>query len=800
MEEAGMDDVALVGGKNASLGEMLRELSQNGIRVPTGFVVTAEAYRYFIREANLENFIRESLDGILHGDLRQLESVSLEIRSRIRSAELPAQLEAEIRAGYRAMEEKYGRSIDVAVRSSATAEDLPDASFAGEHDTYLGIREELHLLRAIKACFASLFTARAINYRIDKGFDHLSVALSIGIQKMVRTDTGASGVAFTIDTETGFRDVIMINGAWGLGETVVQGRVVPDEFLVAKRMIGKAPNPIIAKRLGGKHEKMVYAKKGSVKPTEIVRTSTKERNSFVLSDKQVMQLATWAKTIEEHYAKKRGTDSPMDIEWGLDGKTRELFILQARPETVQVSKDRSKVKSYIRREEGVVLAKGLSVGNKIVSGVARVIANTEDMEELKPGEILVTEMTDPDWEPIMKKAGAIVTDKGGRTSHAAIVSRELGLTAVVGAETVTKSIKTGQIVTVDTTSAEGYVFKGALRFDVQEHTIAKVPKTKTKMTMNLATPDTAFEKSFLPNDGVGLAREEFIIAASVGVHPLALLHYEELEPRMQRKIDEKTRGWSDRKAYYIDNLAFGIAKIAAAFYPKPVIVRFSDFKSNEYRSLLGGDAFEPHEENPMLGWRGASRYYDPKFRQAFALECYAMTKVRTEMGLDNVIPMVPFCRTLEEGNRVLAAMAESGLQPRLTARSAAEKKRATKVIVMCEIPSNAILADEFLDIFDGMSIGSNDLTQLTLGLDRDSGIVNRVADENDPAVKKLIALVIGVCTRRKKYVGICGQGPSDHPAFAKFLVEEGIESMSLNPDSIIKTTFAVAKVEKRLRR
>ena len=800
MEQSGMNDVALVGGKNASLGEMLQALSSKGIRVPTGFIVTAEAYRFFIREAGLGDFIRTSLSGLSHGDLRSLESVSAEVRARIKSAPMPETLESEIVEAYRLMQKKYGQNTDVAIRSSATAEDLPDASFAGEHDTYLGVRGTEDVVRSVKSCFASLFTARAINYRIDKHFDHFSVALSVAIQRMVATHSGASGVMFTIDTETGFQDLIVINGAWGLGETVVQGRVVPDEFLVAKKMLGTARNPVISKRLGGKHEKMVYAKRGSTRPTEIVRTSSKERNNFVLNDKQILVLAKWAKSIEEHYKKKRGTASPMDIEWGLDGKTNELFILQARPETVQVAKDRSRIKEYIALEKGEVLAKGLSVGNKIVSGVARVIASVQDMEELKPGEILITEMTDPDWEPIMKKAGAIVTDKGGRTSHAAIVSRELGLTAVVGAETVTKHIKTGQEITVDTTSAEGYVYKGALKFEVREHTIAKIPTTRTKMTMNLATPDTAFEKSFLPNSGVGLAREEFIIAASVGVHPLALLHYDELDERMQRKVDVKTRGWNDREAYYVDNLAYGIAKIGAAFHPKQVIVRFSDFKSNEYRSLLGGELYEPHEENPMLGWRGASRYYDPKFKRAFALECKALRKVREEMGLTNVIPMVPFCRTVEEGRKTLQAMAEAGLYPRMMAKTAKQKKTATPVIVMCEIPSNAILADEFLDIFDGMSIGSNDLTQLTLGLDRDSGIVNRVADENDPAVKKLIADVIKVCTRRKKYVGICGQAPSDHVHFAKFLVEQGIESMSLNPDSIIKTTIAVAKFEKNMKK
>ena len=616
---------------------------------------------------------------------------------------------------------------------------------------------------------------------------------------MVRADLGSSGVIFTIDTETGFEDVILITSSYGLGEMVVQGKVVPDEFLIAKKMIGKASLPLIGRRLGSKTSKMIYAPQGNGKPVKIVKTPLSDSRRFSLTNKEIMVLAKWAKTIEEHYSKKRGKPTPMDIEWGLDGRTHELFILQARPETVQVSKDRSKIREYIRRDNGTIIGKGLSVGSKIVVGKARVIDSVRDMEKLEKGEILVTKMTDPDWEPVMKKAAAIVTDKGGRTSHAAIVSRELGLTAIVGAETVTKRIKTGQIITVDTTASEGVIFKGALRFDVRESDVRKIPKTKTKITMNLATPDTAFEKSFLPNEGVGLAREEFIIASSVGVHPLALIHYKKLEKGLRKKIDERVRGWSDKKAFYVDNLAYGIAKIATAFYPKQVIVRFSDFKSNEYRSLLGGENFEPHEENPMLGWRGASRYYDPKFKEAFMLECMALRKVREEMGLTNVIPMVPFCRTIEEGEKVLATMAEAGLHPNLLSGKTHASQRIP-VIVMCEIPSNAILADDFLDIFDGMSIGSNDLTQLTLGLDRDSGIVNRVADENDPAVKKFIADVIKVCRRRRKYVGICGQAPSDHPEFAKFLVEQGIESMSLNPDSVIKTTIAVAKVEKKLHR
>ncbi|MBI4093910.1 phosphoenolpyruvate synthase [Candidatus Kaiserbacteria bacterium] len=799
MDSAGINDVALVGGKNASLGEMLRELGHKGIRVPSGFIVTAEAYWLFLREAGLEKFIKAQLRKLRKGDAKHFEEVGAIIRKKITSAPLPLSLLREIARAYREMEEKYGANIDVAVRSSATAEDMPDASFAGEHDTYLGVRGEKEIVKAIRACFASLFTGRAISYRIDKGYDKHDVALSVGVQRMVRSDLGASGVIFTLDTESGFPDVILVTSSYGLGEMIVQGKVVPDEFLVAKKMIGKAPLPIIGRRLGSKQTKLVYAPRGSGKPVRVAKTPEQDRRRFSLTDREIMVLARWAKVIEEHYTKKRKTPSPMDVEWGLDGKTNELFILQARPETVQVGKDRNKIREYMRREEGTMLARGLSVGSKIVTGRARVIRSVADIGELKQGEILVTEMTDPDWEPVMKKAAAILTDKGGRTSHAAIVSRELGLTAVVGAENATKRVKTGQVITVDTTSADGKIFKGALRFDVRESDIRKIPDTRTKISMNLATPDTAFEKSFLPHEGVGLAREEFIIASSVGVHPLALIHYDKLDKALQRRIDEKTRGWADRRRFYVDNLAYGIAKIATAFYPKQVIVRFSDFKSNEYRSLLGGDHFEPHEENPMLGWRGASRYYDPKFKEAFELECRALRRVREEMGLTNAIPMVPFCRTVEEGRKVLATMAEAGLHPNLLPGRARSGLK-TPVIVMCEIPSNVILADEFLDIFDGMSIGSNDLTQLTLGLDRDSGIVSRVADENDRAVKKFIAEVIRVCRRRKKYVGICGQAPSDHPEFAKFLVEQGIESMSLNPDSIIKTKIMVAHVEKRLGR
>ena len=800
MDTVGLADVARVGGKNASLGEMLRELGKYGIRVPSGIIVTTLGYRHFIASNTLEGRIKEKLKKWKHGDIRSLESVSEEIRRLLRDAPLPKDLEQEIIAGYEGMEAQYGRGIDVAIRSSATAEDLAGASFAGGYETYIGIRGKKDVISATRACFASLFTARAISYRRDRGFDHFSIALSVAIQRMVRTDRGASGVMFTIDTETGFPGVLLINAAYGLGEMVVQGQVIPDEYLVAKEMIGKTPLPIIGKSLGAKSSKMIYATgRTGIKPVKIIKTTEQERARFVLTNAQILKLAAWGKTIEAHYSKKRGIPTPMDIEWGLDGATGELFILQARPETVQADKDLNTITEYILRETGPLLAKGFSVGNKIVTGKARVIGSAHEMEQLQPGEVLVTEMTDPDWEPIMKKAVAIVTDKGGRTSHAAIVSRELGLSAVVGAEPVTRRIKTGQMVTVDTTGSEGKIYAGKLAFDVRVHNIKAIPTIRTKIMMNIATPDTAFEKSFLPNSGVGLAREEFIIAAAVGVHPLALLHYKEVPAPLQKKIDTLTRGWNDRSEYYVEKLAYGIGKIATAFFPKQVIVRFSDFKSNEYRSLLGGELFEPHEENPMLGWRGASRYYDPKFRDAFLLECQAISKVREDMGLVNVMPMVPFCRTLEEGRKVLATMKKAGLCPRLLARGK-ERKTATPVIMMCEIPSNAVLAEEFLEIFDGMSIGSNDLTQLTLGLDRDSGIVNHVADENDPAVKKLIASVIAVCTKKKKYIGICGQGPSDHPAFAEFLVRCGIESMSLNPDTVIKTILAVAKIEEQMKK
>lgn len=785
MEEVGIADVGEVGGKNASLGEMIRELAPKGVKIPSGFIVTAAAYRHFLKETGVDKFIAKTLEGLDTHNLDDLAKRGESIRKAIEKAEMPADLQHEIFKGYEEMEKKYGNNCDVACRSSATAEDLPGASFAGEHETYLGVRGKEHVVLAVKWAMASLFNDRAISYRHDKGFDHFAVALSVGVEKMVRSDKGCSGVMFTLDTESGFKDIVVINGSWGLGEMIVQGEVTPDEFIVFKKTLNTAPDALISKKLGVKNRKMTYGASTGLKATKIIACSAKEKESFVITDDEARSLAKWGVTIEEHYtARNKGKWTPMDMEWAKDGETGELYIVQARPETIHASRDYNKLKEYVRKEEAVPITKGASVGSKIAAGAAHVILDVKGIHEFKASEVLVTDMTDPDWEPIMKIASAIVTDKGGRTSHAAIVSRELGIPAVVGCENATKKIKTGQTITVDTSGSEGLIFDGALKFEVVEHDVAAIPKPKTHIMVNIATPETAWEKSFLPNSGVGLAREEFIIAGSIGIHPLSLLNFDKLYDKIKKKISKKTVGWNDRVQFYVDNLAYGIAKIGAAFHPNPVIVRFSDFKTNEYRTLLGGEAYEPEEENPMIGWRGASRYYDPKFAEAFKLECRAMKKVRDDMGLNNVIPMVPFCRTPEEGRKTREIMKQCGLD--------------CKTYVMCEIPSNVLLADEFLEIFDGMSIGSNDLTQLVLGLDRDSGIVSHVANELNPAVKKMVKEIIGICRAKNKYIGICGQAPSDHPDFARFIVEAGIESMSLNPDTVIKTTIAVAEEEKRL--
>lgn len=795
-EEVGIKDVGLVGGKNASLGEMIQELGKKGIRVPTGFVVTAYAYRYFLEETGLKKFIRETLTGLNTHNLKDLASRAEKVRNEIKKTEMPDALQKEIIEEYRAFSKRYSKgklsAVDVAVRSSATAEDLPGASFAGEHDTYLNIKGDAKVIEAVRAAMASLFTDRAISYRVDRGFDHFKIALSVGVQKMVRSDKGCSGVMFSIDTESGFKDTVLINGAWGLGELIVQGEVTPDEFLVFKSTFGKAKNPVISRKLGVKNRKFVYASgKSGIRNIKLEKTNEKEFASFVLSDREVLILAKWGMQIEEHYSKKRKEWTPMDMEWAKDGITGELFIVQARPETIHAGRDYSKIKEYVRPEGGKIITKGASVGNKIATGCARIILDAKNIHNFKKGEVLVTDMTDPDWEPIMKIASGIVTNKGGRTSHAAIVSRELGIPCVVGTENATKKIKTGDMVTVDVSGAEGLVLAGALPFKVVEHDTKKLKRPKTHIMMNIATPDTAFEKSFLPNDGVGLAREEFIIASEIGMHPMALIEFNTLkktEPKIAQEIERRTKGYEKKTDFYIEKLAYGIAKIGAAFYPKPVIVRFSDFKTNEYRTLLGGDLYEPKEENPMIGWRGASRYYNPAFARAFALECQAIKKVREEMGLQNVIVMIPFCRTVEEGKKVLAIMKNAGLDR--------AKDKTLKVYVMCEIPSNVIRAEDFLKVFDGMSIGSNDLTQLTLGIDRDgNAMIRGIANETHDAVKDLISSVIGVAKKKKKYIGICGQGPSDIPEFAEFLVREGIESMSLNPDTIVKTTERIVKVE-----
>ncbi|HEX8993736.1 MAG TPA: phosphoenolpyruvate synthase [Candidatus Paceibacterota bacterium] len=795
MNEVGMDNVAQVGGKNASLGEMLRSVGPQGVKVPSGFIVTAAAYDYFFEKTGLDAFVVETLKDLDTKNLHDLARRGEKVRSAIRKAKMPKELAAEIADGYAKMENIYGKNTDVACRSSATAEDLPGASFAGEHETYLGIRGAADVCEAVQWAFASLFTDRAISYRADKGFDKMHISLSVGVQKMVRSDTGVSGVMFTVDTETGFRNAIVINSVYGLGEMIVQGHVTPDEYIVFKPALETSQKPIIHKKLGVKNKKMIYGSSLSgIKRTKVVPVEKGAEHLFALTDEEVLTLARWAMAIEKHYSDRAGKWTPMDMEWAKDGESGELYIVQARPETVQAGRDFSKLREYVSLSHGKELLRGISVGRSIAAGNTRLISDPKHIDQFKHGEILVTSMTDPDWEPIMKMASAIVTDKGGRTSHAAIVSRELGIPAIVGSAVATKVLKTGQMVTVDTSGSEGTVFEGESKFEVREHDIAKLPHTNTKIMVNIASPNIAFEQAFLPVTGVGLAREEFIIATHIGMHPMALLEFDKQSREVKEKIRTRMRGWEDPVKFYVDNLAYGIATIGAAFYPQPVVVRFSDFKTNEYRTLLGGEAYEPSEENPMIGWRGASRYYDPKFKAAFGLECDAMKKVRDEMGLTNVIPMIPFCRTIDEAKQTLAIMREHGLPTLSNAREGEEK---VPVYLMCEIPANVILADKFLDLVDGYSIGSNDLTQLTLGLDRDSGIVAHVGNENNDAVRSLIATVIKTCRARGKHLGICGQGPSDLPDFAEFLVKEGIESMSLNPDAVIPTLLRVADIEQK---
>lgn len=796
-EEVGRNDVALVGGKNASLGEMIRNLSSEGVNVPSGFAITAEAYKYLIKEAGIGSEIRDILEGLDTHDMEDLSRRGSKIRSIIRNARCPPDLEDEIRAAYREMESRYGKNVDVAVRSSATAEDLPTASFAGQQETYLNVRGENELIEKVMECFASLFTDRAISYRVDKGFDHFSVYLSVGVQKMVRSDLACAGVMFSIDTESGFRDAVYITGAYGLGENVVQGIVNPDQFYVFKPTLKKGYRPLVEKKLGTKRKKLIYRKNRAGTKQKLVRPE--EQKKFVLSDDEVLTLARWACIIEEHYG------MPMDIEWAKDGLTKELFVVQARPETVHSQRNVAQLETYVLEEDRnalkeKLLVEGEAVGTKIGQGEVNVIENARDIHKFEPGQILVTEMTDPDWEPIMKIAGAIVTDRGGRTCHAAIISRELGIPCVIGTVHGTKVLRNVKEVTVDCSDGVGRVYEGRLKYRRDRVPLDQLPRTRTKIMMNIGVPGNAFVQGQIPNDGVGLAREEFIINSYIGIHPLALIDYEELKEkakgdrkiaRVIRAIDARSASYDDKAQFFIDNLAMGIGKIAAGFYPNDVIVRLSDFKTNEYANLIGGYLYEPEESNPMLGWRGASRYYDERFKPAFGLECKAIKKVRDEMGLTNVKVMVPFCRTPEEGRKVIEVMEEFGLK---------QGENGLEVYVMCEIPSNVILADEFADVFDGFSIGSNDLTQLTLGLDRDSDLVAHIFDERNEAVKRLVKYVIDVAHRHepRRKIGICGQAPSDFPEFAEFLVECGIDSMSLNPDVVISTRLNVAKTEKRL--
>ena len=780
-------DVPQVGGKNASLGEMLRELTPKGIRIPDGFAVTAQAYRAFLHYNELEGQISDLLKGLNTHDVNDLLHRTEQIRSLILAGDFPPDMRQEVLTSYQKLSQEYGMSFaDVAVRSSATAEDLPTASFAGQQESFLNVRGEAMLLESVKKCFASLFTPRATSYRVDMGFGHFDVALSVGVQKMVRSDLASSGVIFTLDTESGFRDVVFVTSVYGLGENIVQGRVVPDEFYVFKPTLKLGYRPLIGKRLGSKELRMVYDESGS-KLVKNLAVPPDERTHFSVSDEDVLTLARWAMLIEEHYTAKRGADTPMDVEWAKDGRTGELYIVQARPETVHSQHKMTTIESYELLEQSKVLAEGLAVGDKIATGKVRVIPNVSHIRDFRPGEILVTDITDPDWEPIMKNAAAIITNRGGRTSHAAIVSRELGIPAIVGTGNVTRAVKTGQMVTVCCAEGEtGRIYEGELKYRVDKMDVSSMARPHTQIMMNVGNPEIAFKQAAIPNDGVGLARMEFIFANWVQVHPLALTRYHSLPADVQQQVDAVTTGYSDKVEFFVDKLAQGIGAIAAAFYPKPVILRLSDFKTNEYAHLVGGHRFEPEEANPMLGWRGASRYYHPDYREGFVLEVKAIRRVREEYGLTNLLVMVPFCRTPEEGQRVLDVMAEEGL-PR--------GKDGLEVYVMAEIPSNILLAAEFSQIFDGFSIGSNDLTQLVLGVDRDSSQVAPLFDERNEAVRSSCANLIRTAHQYGRKVGICGQAPSDYPEFAAFLVQEGIDSISLNPDAVLRTTKMILEIE-----
>jgi pyruvate,water dikinase len=768
--QLGRGDVELVGGKNSSLGEMLRSLSGLGITVPDGFATTAQAYRDFLKAGGLAQRINQALSELDVDDLAQLAKTGNQIRGWVLETPFPEQLQQEVLAAWRQMDQ--GRAIAVAVRSSATAEDLPEASFAGQQETFLNVRGEQALLQAMHAVFASLFNDRAIAYRVHQKFDHAAVALSVGVQHMVRSDLGASGVMFTLDTESGFRDAVFITSSYGLGETVVQGAVNPDEFYVYKPALKAGRRAILRRNLGAKAIKMVYAPAGSSERVATVDVAAEQRNRFSLNDPEIEELARHAVTIEAHYG------CPMDIEWGKDGETGRLYILQARPETVQSRAGRS-IHRFTLKSRSRVLVEGRSIGQRIGAGRARIVRTSAEMERVQPGDVLVADMTDPDWEPVMKRAAAIVTNRGGRTCHAAIIARELGIPAVVGCRDATAVIGDGKDVTVSCAEGDtGYVFEGLLGIEQREIKLDALPTPPVKIMMNVGNPDRAFAFSALPHHGVGLARLEFIINRMIGVHPRALLEFDRQSSDLKAQIRQQIAGYADPVSFYVDKLTEGIAQIAAAFAPQPVIVRTSDFKSNEYANLIGGREYEPHEENPMLGFRGAARYIDPAFRPCFELECRALLRVREEMGLTNVQVMVPFVRTLQEARLVTELLAANGLK---------RGQNGLKLIMMCELPTNALLAEQYLEFFDGMSIGSNDMTQLTLGVDRDSAVVAKTFDERDDAVKAMLAMSISACRRAHKYVGICGQGPSDHPDLARWLVEQGIDSLSLNPDTVVET-------------
>ena len=778
LKDLRMADLEQVGGKNASLGEMISGLSAAGIRVPGGFATTAEAFREFLSANGLDTKISERVRGLDTSDVKALAACGAEIRSWILKAAFPAQLERDIRNRYQELTAQTSEGTSFAVRSSATAEDLPEASFAGQQETFLNVRGIDNVLEAIRHVFASLYNDRAISYRVHQGFDHGAVALSAAVQQMVRSDQAASGVLFTLDTESGFRDVVFITSSYGLGELLVQGAVNPDEFYVHKPMLEKGRPAIVRRTLGSKLQMMVFAKSDKAgKSTKVVDVAEAERHKFSLSDAQVLELARYAVAIERHYGR------PMDIEWAKDGTDGRIYVLQARPETVK-SRTRDVEERYALKGSSRVLVTGRAIGHKIGSGTVRVVPNAAQMARVKKGDVLVTDMTDPNWEPVMKLAAAIVTNRGGRTCHAAIIARELGIPAVVGCGDATSRLKDGQAVTVVCAEGDtGNVFDGLLPFEVSSRERGEMPRIPVKIAMNVGNPELAFEFAQLPNAGVGLARVEFIINNEIGVHPRACLEYDALPPKLKAKLDEKMRGYADAKTFYREKLVEGVATIAAAFWPKPVIVRLSDFKSNEYKKLLGGERYEPDEENPMLGFRGASRYIAKDFRECFELECAALRKVREEFGLTNVELMVPFVRTVGEARAVLDLLKKNGLE---------RGKNGLKIVMMCELPSNAILAEEFLELFDGFSIGSNDLTQLTLGLDRDSGLVAESFDERDAAVKALLGMAIRACRKHGKYVGICGQGPSDHPDLARWLMEQGIDSLSLNPDTVVSTWTSLA--------